>query len=92
MQRRCKHAFATIEEAVSPVFQSASRLYNEDLTQVELELEQVLELWLQQRIKRVGSRKWLRRNGKKGIWLRKQDFVCELWLQLDCLNPLPGYD
>jgi hypothetical protein len=43
MQRRSKHAFATIEEAVISV-ESASRLYNEDLTQLKLELNRVPEL------------------------------------------------
>jgi hypothetical protein len=39
-----------------------------------------------------GSPRRLRRNGKKGIILRKEDFICDLKLQRDCNNPLPGYD
>jgi hypothetical protein len=43
MQRSCKYAFATIEEAVFSVG-FASRLYNEDLTQLQLEIGRVLDM------------------------------------------------
>jgi hypothetical protein len=57
---------ATIEEAVFSVG-AAPRLYSEDLRQLELELSESGD----------GSRRRLRRNGKKGTGLSKEDFMCE---------------
>jgi hypothetical protein len=39
-----------------------------------------------------GSLRWLRRNGKKWIRLRKEDFMCHLKFSETVKNPLSGYD
>jgi hypothetical protein len=64
---------ATTEVAVFSVG-AVPRLYNEDLTEEELELS---------RVSGVLQLAELRRNGKKGIRLCK-DFMCDLKLQRDC--------
>jgi hypothetical protein len=79
MQRRGKHASITIEELLgNGVFCGpAPRLYNEDPRPAGI------------RIEGVGSRRWLRRDGKKGIMAvkRRLHVCCEA-----VINPLPGYD
>jgi hypothetical protein len=88
-----KHIFAavnqhaTIQEAVF-FCGSGPRLYNEDLPQLEWELNRVLELadaaenWESRRSKVIEN------NGKKGIRLCKEDFMCDLKLQWDCYESI----
>jgi hypothetical protein len=58
---------------------SAPKMYNEDLTQLKLELGRVLEMAVQ------GD--WLKK-GKKGIRLCQEDYMCELKWQRDCIKPV----
>jgi hypothetical protein len=59
---------------------AAPRLYKEDLRQLESELRESPELAEQ-----------LRRNGKKGIKLCKEDFILCCTDSDTVMNPLPGY-
>jgi hypothetical protein len=74
---------ATTEGAVFSVV-TAPRLYNMDLAQLELELSRVPELavaaenWESRQSSRIEN------NGKKGIRLCEDDFMCDLKLQCDC--------
>jgi hypothetical protein len=87
MQRCRKHISSTINQHATMEEEGfyvgvAPRPYNEDLTQLELKLSSG-----------VGScSRELRRNGKKGIRLCKEDFrVCCSCSEI-ITNPLPGYD
>jgi hypothetical protein len=72
---------------------STRRLYNKDLTQVELELSRVPELgaaaenWVPElAVSRITEKKW------QGIRLRKEDFIVCCTCRVTIMNPLPGYD
>jgi hypothetical protein len=67
----------TIEEAVFSVT-AAPRLYNEDLIQLEQELSRVLEMAVAAENWESRLSKVIENNGKKGIRLCKEDFMCDL--------------
>jgi hypothetical protein len=63
---------------------SAPRLYNEDLTQLELELSRVPVLAVAAENWESRQSKVIENNGDKGIWLCKEDFLCDLKLEWEC--------
>jgi hypothetical protein len=71
---------ASIKEAVFSVG-AAPSLYNEDLTQLELELSRVLELAVAAEDRESRQSKVIENSGEKGIRLCKEDFIYSLKLQ-----------
>jgi hypothetical protein len=61
---------------------AAPRLYNEDLTQLELELGRAPELAVAAENWESRKSKVIEDNGKKGISLCKQDFMVEVTVRL----------
>jgi hypothetical protein len=62
---------------------AALRLYNEGLTQLDLGLSRVLELAVAAENWERWQSKAIENNGKKGIKMCKEDFMCDFKLQWD---------
>jgi hypothetical protein len=95
MQRRCKHTFPTIERLcfLRGPCKGVIRKSAVEKNIVEFRDASMPGYELGSRGIESCLRNWqLQNNGKKGIRLREEDFMCDLKLSETVINPLPGYD
>jgi hypothetical protein len=85
MQQRCKHAFPTRERLCFLRGPCKKEFSREELNRVSRRQLARIWAWEQRNWTKSSLRNWqLQNNGKKGIGLWKEDFICDLKLRWGC--------